>query len=202
MARSEAEKLLAEVSERAGDLSSTLRGMDTRRMKDVSSMLAQFQQLASQLESLHEQASNGMLAQYLVLPHELTADMSTIPALLSTRLDKEHEEQTTRLKEEAANTATGKAPSSAEMDEYVKSYNKLLTDAQERLANLASNLDLPKAPIRRGSIPTPSPAPAAKAASVQPGVGASDGQLLLDALRNGEGLRARPGVDVKRQKLA
>lgn len=183
MVLSEGGKLLAEVGERATDLCESLASINASS-STASSLLARFGQLSRQLALLHECASDGILNQHLVVPHELTAEMSTIPSLLSTRLDKQHEDQLARIGEDAAQAATGML-SSEESEEY----NRRLSNAHKHLIEAVA-----QARGESGTASSHPPANPVRAPAVKAEI-PEEAKQLFAALKTGEGLR-------KRQKTA
>ena len=207
---SEVESLLATIGERADDLRMTLQSFDPRRLHDWGATLSHFQHLTKQVELLHAKSSDGMLAYLLALPVEVSAEQSTaIPAVLSTRLDKEHEDKLAIL---AILETQGQAAVGTSMSEVERAaHNKQLDTACLHLKEAAAALDLPRArdttPAHlvaaqmgtgsRGNTPSGAPAPLE---SLPSELSAETAKALLAALRCGEGLRAIPDGS-KRQRM-
>ena len=199
---SEAQKMLMEVGERANDLRATLQSFDPRKLHDPAATLSHFQQLSKQLDILHGLAldeANGA-ANLMILPHELTADANTIPHLLSTRLDKEHEDVLARVTEHAEQASASGAAIALTAPE-IEEHNTRLAAAHEHLLKAAAALDLPAAVEQRarvggGSSSQPAMKTESIAAPAKEELNTEATKLLLTALRGGEGLR----TDAKRMR--
>lgn len=88
--------------DRADDLHRTLLNINPEQLQTWEGALAVYQQLAQQASLLRERAVEPLLERVAVHPFKLTRDPSTLPQLLSTRLDKEHEDLREELHELAS----------------------------------------------------------------------------------------------------
>ena len=187
----------------ADDLKRTLAAFDGSslvRPDGYEHVLATFQKLSKQLAQLQashtDPAAAEMLRRHFAVPSAVTGldNPAAVPSLLSTRLDKEQEDQTARR----AQQATGEGS-----EELLKQHNRTIKAARNHLAATALALDLPGAAALELSGPAPSqlapgggassatapaPAPAPAAAAASQAVA----HLLVSALRDGRGLERPP----------
>ena len=191
------DSLLSSIGERADELRSALATFDHRNLRSWHATLAHFQQLSSQLELLSERGSDAQLSHMLALPTKITPEPQAIPSLLSTRLDKEHEQEMERHGEEslAALVGTG-APGPSK--EQVQEHNELLRKACDHFRLAAATSDLPKLPAAgkpRGAgklALSAGPTEGGAAAGRATRVATESAARLLAVLRSGEGLRQPP----------
>ena len=83
---------LTSLAKRADDLSGTLRDAQQHAAPPGRDS-AVFRQLATQLQALQQRGEDPLLRHLTIEPTALTGTPGQIPALLSTRLDAEHDEQ-------------------------------------------------------------------------------------------------------------
>ena len=194
------QRWLASTYERADDLKRTLAAFDGSslvRPDGHEHVVATFQKLSKQLTLLQKEESDAsaaaMIERHFAVPSAVTGldDPAVVPHLLSTRLDKEQEDQAARR---AALATTGEGS-----DALLAVHNDTIRAACKHLAASALELDLPGAgSFAQGggtaasgapggsSVAAPAPAPAAAAASQ------AIAHLLVGALRDGRGLELPP----------
>ena len=208
---SELDTLLTAIGERAGDMRSSLQSFDPRRLHEWGATLAHFQHLSKQLELLNDRASDGLLALQLALPAEISHEqINAIPTLLSTRLDKEHEDALAQLEAKAGQASLAGERATAD---DIEEHNRRLEAASKHLQERSAALDLPSARgaavAQAGSAPAGSAAASSAArggasttehAASPPAVQAETARALFAALRTGEGLRLSQSDQAKRQR--
>lgn len=198
---------LTSTHDRANDLRNTLAAFDGTslvRKDGYATAVGSFQKLSKQLTMLQERQADpsaaATLERHFTVPSAVTglAQPAIVPHLLSTRLDKEQEDQISRRERLSADT-------DAMDDAAMKKHNATLRGAQAHLTKSALLLDLPGAAALGG--------PGAAAAGAAGGSGSNAtstsragtdaapastaatqavAMLLVGALRNGTGLECPP----------
>ena len=116
------------LGERIDDLHRSLGGFDSNRLGTWNRALPHFQQLSQQLALLRDR-DNFLFDHYAVLPRALTPESGLIPHLLSTRLEKEQEDEMGSN----AITSTNKRQRTVTQDD-IKQHNAVLSATCDRVA--------------------------------------------------------------------
>ena len=181
-----------ELEQRARDLQRTLTAFDGAPLlhDDFAPVLASFQKLSQQLTLLHERGAapenQALLERHFVVPSAASGPeaVALVPHLLSSRLDKEQEEEDADLRRRA------EAAGSHLADWSEDQHNELVEEACAHLEAAASAHDLPRA-SQRGAVGGASSVATATASSMGSAVAAGSASSLVNALRTGKGLEAR-----------
>ena len=188
---------------RADDLRRTLAGFDA---SGPAAVVPTFHKLSkqcelllyvSQVERCDEPAAAALHSRHFAVPSAVSGmgSVAGVPHLLSTRLDKEHEDQVARR---AMLTSPHKE---ACRDSDLETHNKTVVAAHAHLATSAESLDLPGAAALRSGRGGGGDAAAASAYAVNAAptpagtpatVSQTQGNLLVGALRTGAVLELPP----------
>ena len=120
---------IASIGDRAADLEAELGNGLGPKLQTWPTAVAAFSQLSRQLAQL-QNSSDKMFERVAVAPNAVLPDLQAIPLLLTTRLDKEHEDARDALSDAAARAvADGEVAGGAAMDGEVTQRNEALEGA-------------------------------------------------------------------------
>ena len=160
---------IASIGDRAADLEAELGNGLGPKLQTWPTAVAAFSQLSRQLAQL-QNSSDKMFERVAVAPHAVLPDLQAIPLLLTTRLDKEHEDARDALSDAAARAvADGEVAGGAAMDGEVAQRNEALASAlthydQAKLA-MAGRVHARVAAAAAAPAPPAAPAPASAGAA-------------------------------------
>ena len=159
---------IASIGDRAADLEAELGSGLGPKLQTWPTAVAAFSQLSRQLAQL-QNSSDKMFERVAVAPHAVLPDLQAIPLLLTTRLDKEHEDARDALSDAAARAvADGEVAGGAAMDGEVTQRNEALTSAlthYDQATQAMADASARAAAAAAAPAAAPAPAPASAGAA-------------------------------------